>query len=235
MELSIMGTTLVLWDIDHTLIETRGVGGKIYADAFLKVTGKPLRIMPALAGKTEPVIFRDALKLNSIPDDDGLYERFAAEQAQGYADRAEELRRTGRALPGAAAALRALAARDGTVQSVLTGNTRPAAEAKLRAFHLDQHLNLEIGAYGTDDDIRANLVGFARRRAEEQLEQRLETDQIVLIGDTPNDVHAALVSGVRVVAVATGLDTHDALLSAGAAFVLENLTDTAALVSILHL
>jgi phosphoglycolate phosphatase len=230
-----MASTLVLWDIDHTLIETRGVGGKIYADAFLKVTGKPLTTIPALAGKTEPVIFRDALKLNSIPDGDGLYERFAAEQAQGYADQAEELRRTGRALPGATAVLRTLAARDGIVQSVLTGNTRPAAEAKLRAFHLDQHLNLEIGAYGTDDDIRANLVGFARRRAEEQLGQRFDTDRIVLIGDTPNDVRAALVNGVRIVAVATGIDSRDDLLNAGAAIVLDNLADTDALISILHL
>jgi phosphoglycolate phosphatase len=229
-----MASTLVLWDIDHTLIETRGVGGKIYADAFLKVTGKALTTMPALAGKTEPVIFRDALKLNSIPDGNGLYQRFAAEQAQGYADRAEELRSTGRALPGAAAALRTLAAHPGTVQSVLTGNTRPAAEAKLRAFHLDQHLNLEIGAYGTDDDIRANLVGFARRRAEEQLGQRFGTDRIVLIGDTPNDVHAALTNGVRMVAVATGSDTRDDLLSAGAAIVLDDLADTDALTSILR-
>jgi phosphoglycolate phosphatase len=234
MEQPIMGTILVLWDIDHTLIETRGVGGKIYADAFLKVTGKPLTTMPALAGKTEPVIFRDALKLNSIPDGDGLYQRFAAKQAQGYADRTEELRRTGRALPGAAAALHALAARPGTVQSVLTGNTRPAAEAKLRAFHLDQDLNLEIGAFGTDDDIRANLVGVARRRAEEQLGQRFDSDCIVLIGDTPNDVHAALANGVRIVAVATGLDTRDDLLNAGAAIVLDDLADTGALISILH-
>jgi phosphoglycolate phosphatase len=54
-------TTLVLWDIDHTLIETRGVGGGIYAETFRKVTGRPLNEMPALSGRTEPVIFREAL------------------------------------------------------------------------------------------------------------------------------------------------------------------------------
>ena len=27
---------LVLWDIDHTLIETRGVGTQVYAEAFAK-------------------------------------------------------------------------------------------------------------------------------------------------------------------------------------------------------
>ena len=55
-----MATTLVLWDIDHTLIETRGVGGQVYAEAFAKVTGRALEKMPELAGRTEPVIFREA-------------------------------------------------------------------------------------------------------------------------------------------------------------------------------
>ena len=33
---------LVLWDIDHTLIETRGVGRKLYELAFRTVTGRPV-------------------------------------------------------------------------------------------------------------------------------------------------------------------------------------------------
>lgn len=69
-----MASVLVLWDIDHTLIETRGVGGEIYAEAFAKVTGHPLSTMPQLAGRTEPVIFQDALKANQIDAEDGLYE-----------------------------------------------------------------------------------------------------------------------------------------------------------------
>lgn len=42
-----MATTLVLWDIDHTLIETRGVGGEVYAEAFHKVTRCPWRKCPS--------------------------------------------------------------------------------------------------------------------------------------------------------------------------------------------
>jgi phosphoglycolate phosphatase-like HAD superfamily hydrolase len=229
-----MTATLVLWDIDHTLIETRGVGGKIYADAFLKVTGAPLKAMPEMAGRTEPVIFREALKINSIADGDDLYLRFAAEQAQGYIDRTGELRRIGRALPGAAAALRALATIPGTIQSVLTGNTRPAAQAKLRTFHLEQYLDLDIGAFGTDDDIRSNLVSIARQRAEERLGHHFDANHIVLIGDTPNDVSAALENGVRIVAVATGRDTRDDLLRAGAGIVFTDLADTDSLIRILH-
>src|SRR5262245_51956688 len=115
---------LVLWDIDHTLIETRGVGFEIYAAAFEKVTGRPLAKMAELAGRTEPVIFRETLASCGVADSPDLFARFAAEQAQGYRDRIAELRERGRALPGAADALRALSGRPGVTQSVLTGNTR---------------------------------------------------------------------------------------------------------------
>jgi phosphoglycolate phosphatase-like HAD superfamily hydrolase len=219
-------TTLVLWDIDHTLIETRGVGGEIYAEAFQAVTGHPLDEMPALSGRTEPVIFREALKAHGIADSEGLYSRFADEQARGYAARADELRRRGRALPGAAEALRALANRPDVIQSVLTGNTRPAAEIKLRAFGLDRDLDLDVAAYGTDDDDRPNLVKVARQRAEVAHGVPFDAASTVLIGDTPNDVAAARDGGARIVAVATGSDSAEDLASAGADTVFEDLTQT---------
>jgi phosphoglycolate phosphatase len=184
-------TTLVLWDIDHTLIETRGVGGQVYAEAFTKVTGRPLDKMPELAGRTEPVIFREALKINGIETGEDLYTEFAAEQARGYLARLDELRHRGRALPGAANALRELSHRNDVVQSVLTGNTRASAEIKLRAFDLDSYLDFDIGAYGTDDDTRANLVGIARQRAEKAHGVNFDDGATILIGDTPNDVAAA--------------------------------------------
>jgi phosphoglycolate phosphatase-like HAD superfamily hydrolase len=225
-----MTTVLVLWDIDHTLIETGGVGGQVYAEAFTKVTGHPLERMPEFAGRTEPVIFRDALKVNGVEDGEGLYQQFAAEQAQGYADHLDDLRRRGRALPGAAEALRALSQRADVTQSVLTGNTRPASEVKLQAFGLDQYLDFEIGAYGTDHDTRANLVGIARQRAQKAHGQDYD-GRTVLIGDTPNDVAAALASGARIIAVATGKDTAAELAAAGANTVLADLTDTRAVLA----
>ena len=226
-----MASVLVLWDIDHTLIETRGVGGEIYAEAFAEVTGHPLREMPQLAGQTEPVIFRDALRANGVDDESGLYERFAAEQARGYADHLDDLRRRGRALPGAAEALRALSRTSDVTQTVLTGNTRPSAEIKLRAFGLDDHLDFEIGAYGTDDDTRANLVAVARQRAGRAHDRPYAAADTVLIGDTPNDVVAALDGGARIIAVATGKNSVADLAEAGAGTVLPDLTDTPSVVA----
>lgn len=156
---------LVLWDVDHTLMDTGGIGSEVYAAAFEKVTGRALEQMADVFGRTEPVIFRETLKLHDIKDPDDLFTRFAREQAIGYAERSNEMRQRGRALPGAADALRVLYGRDEVVQSVLTGNTRPSAEIKLRTFGLDRNLDLDIGAYGTDDDIRARLVDIGRQRA----------------------------------------------------------------------
>jgi phosphoglycolate phosphatase len=221
-----LAAILVLWDIDHTLIETGGVGGQIYADAFRKVTGRDLEKMPELSGRTEPVIFREALKIHGIADSEDLYPQFAAEQARGYADRMDQMRHQGRALPGAEDALRALAVRRDVVQSVLTGNTREAAELKLQAFGLDQYLDFGTGAYGTDDDNRASLVGIARQRATSARGIDFGPATTVLIGDTPNDVTAARDGGARIIAVATGSDSAADLVAAGAGTVLDDLSRT---------
>lgn len=219
---------LVLWDVDHTLIETRGVGFKIYAAAFEKVTGRPLAQMAEMAGRTEPVIFRETLALHGIADSPGLFARFAQEQAQGYRDRIAELRERGRALPGAGDALRALADRPGVLQSVLTGNTRPAAELKLSAFGLDTYLDMDAAAYGTDSDARADLVAVARQRAASRTGRTFDPAATILIGDTPADVTAARDGHARIVAVTTGKYTRQDLADAGARIILADLTDTPA-------
>jgi phosphoglycolate phosphatase-like HAD superfamily hydrolase len=187
--------------------------------------------MPELAGRTEPVIFREALNTNGISNIEGLYERFAAEQARGYTAHLDDLRRQGRALPGAADALRALSERADITQTVLTGNTRPSAELKLHAFGLDRYLDFNIGAYGTDDDTRAKLVAIARLRAQNARGCRFDNTDTVLIGDTPNDVAAARGAGARIIAVATGSNTVAELSEAGASTVLENLADTHAVLN----
>jgi phosphoglycolate phosphatase-like HAD superfamily hydrolase len=206
----------------------------VYAEAFAKVTGHPLEKMPELAGRTEPVIFREALKVNGVAPTEDLYPQFATEQARAYAAHLDELRTRGRPLPGAAEALRVLSERNDVLQSVLTGNTRPSAEIKLQAFGLDRYLDFDIGAYGTDDDTRANLVEVARQRAEKARGLNFEDDATVLLGDTPNDVAAAQASGARIIAVATGKDSATALAEAGASIVLADLTATPAVLAAIY-
>ncbi|GAA4896131.1 HAD family hydrolase [Streptomonospora salina] len=216
---------LVLWDVDHTLIETRGVGSAVFREAFEKATGATMSAGMATAhGHTEPVLLEKTLELNGIQDrEEGLFERFAAAQADGYRARSDELRERGRVLPGIEDALGALATDSGVMQSVLTGNTRRAAQVKLSAFGLDRHLDLAVGAYGDDDSYRPRLVEVALARAAERAGMSVPRERVVLIGDTPKDIAAAREAGVGVIAVASGTSSVDDLTGVGADLVLGTL------------
>src|SRR5690348_1041047 len=115
---------LLLWDIDHTLIDTRGVGRRLYVAAFEAVTGVSMQHDVEVTGRTELAIFAETLRRHGIEANGQLTERYRTELAQQYEDNIDELRERGRVLPGASEALTAFAALPGTVQTVLTGNLR---------------------------------------------------------------------------------------------------------------
>lgn len=210
---------LVLWDIDHTLMATRGFGGELWAVAFEEVTGVPLREQASVTGSTERVILRETARLHNIPFSDDLFARFADALGAVHVRRAGELRERGHALPGAAAILAALDER-GVQQSVVTGNVRQAAEVKLAVFGLDSYLRLNDGAYGEDGEERPELLRAALSRS------GAPAAEAVFLGDTPADVAGGRAADVRVVAVATGKTPPTELQDAGADVVLDELADT---------
>ena len=233
-----MRRLLVLWDIDYTLVNARGVGSELYTRVFTELFGRPLPQPGNMAGRTDRAIAREVLALAGLHELDQELQLFQAAlnaTAPAFADRAREIVS---ALPGADAALAALAALapDGrgavpAVQSLLTGNIRPMAEIKLAAAGLTRHLDLEVGSYGDLHEIRAELVAPARAAAAAAYGQDFGGTATVLIGDTPLDVAAALATGARAVGVATGHFSTADLAAAGAHAVLPDLTGTAAVVS----
>ena len=213
----------MLWDVDHTLIETRGVGRAIYDRAFLTATGKPLTELASVSGRTELDIVAETLLINGIQPTDEMVAKLANALIQGYENAREELRTVGRALPGAEDALASLTDEPAIHQSVLTGNLRQVARIKLEVFGLDGYLDLASGAYGDDDSDRPKLVFLAQRRAAERTGVVFDKDATVLVGDTPKDVEAGLAAGVRVIGVATGKTSAQELRDVGAHDVVSNL------------
>ncbi|UJW30516.1 haloacid dehalogenase-like hydrolase [Saccharothrix sp. AJ9571] len=220
--------TLLLWDIDHTLIETRGVGRAIYDRAFPAATGRPLAKLASISGRTELDIMRESLRVNGLEPTEAMVNRLAAALTEGYEDAREELATVGRALPGAEETLAELARNPTVHQAVLSGNLRAVSRIKLEVFGLERFLGLDSSAYGDDHVSRPELVKIAQGRARERIGGRFDNADTVLIGDTPNDVQAALTAGVRIVAVATGKSSMDELRDAGATVVLPELTGAAA-------
>lgn len=214
---------LLLWDIDHTLIESRGVGRSIYERIFPVATGRQLHDLATVHGRTELDIISETLKQHGIEPTEQAIRDVAHALADGYRAATDELAQQGRVLPGARTALETFATKIDMQQSVLTGNTAAVARIKLEAFGLDPYLDLTIGAYGDDHHDRTELVAIARTRAEQQFGTTLPVDHVVLIGDTPADVNAALTAGARIIAVTSGKYATDDLRAAGASTVLEAL------------
>ena len=214
---------LVLWDIDHTLVAAGGVGRMVYARAVPDVTGFPLRELPAFSGRTELDIMQESLRCHGVEPTDEVLGRLSRAVIEGHEDMRAELADLGRVLPGAAATVAALAADDSLFQSLLTGNLREVARIKLEVYDLDGHLELAAGAYGDDHADRADLVCCAQVRAARHFGVSFDNAHTVLIGDTPNDVRAALEAGVHVIAVATGDSSAEQLHRAGARIVLAEL------------
>lgn len=214
---------LVLWDVDHTLIETRGVGRKVYERAFLAVTGKPLTNVAAISGRTELDIMSDSVRLNGIEPSKEIVSRLADALVLGYEEARKELHSQGRALPGARDTLATLRAEPTIYQSVVTGNLREVARIKLEVFDLARYLDLNSGAYGDDNADRATLVQIAQTRAGQDTGTVFDNNHTVLIGDTPKDVEAGLKAGVSVIGVATGKTGPEDLRDAGATAVVGDL------------
>jgi phosphoglycolate phosphatase-like HAD superfamily hydrolase len=226
---------LVLWDVDHTLLDAGGLSSRLYGVVFAELFGHELPQVAPMAGRTDRAIITETLTLAGVPDPPGHVAAFIAGLTRQAPSYGELVRRRGHALPGAMAALTALAAPPATTapngttrarQSVLTGNIRPLAEVKLGVLGLRGWLDLDIGAFGDTHEVRSELVHVARARAAAAAGTDFGGQATVLVGDTPLDVAAALATGARAVGVATGDFSEAALAAAGAHAVLPDLTDT---------
>jgi phosphoglycolate phosphatase len=209
-----------------------------YAEAFEAVAGRPLIQLPQMAGRSESEIFFDALALNGVDmradgEAESLLEPFSAELASALSARGDELGSQGQLLPGAAEAMAAVAKLDGAVQSVLTGNSRPTAVLKLRAFGLDGFVDFDIGGYGSEAYPKGTLLRVARQRAAEKHGVTFGEDATVYVADSPRDVDAARIGGARSLAVASGRASAAELREGGADAVLPDLADTAALIAVI--
>jgi phosphoglycolate phosphatase len=227
---------LVLWDIDGTLLRGGGVARDVFDEAVTAVLGRhPGDHRVHMGGKTDPQIALEILAFAALEDAEAAAHLPAVVEAleRGLADAAEELRRGGYLLPGVPEVLRALDADPAVRSTVLTGNTQANALVKLAAFELTPWIDVEIGAFGSDDADRTALVPVALERARRLRGLDLGPEDVWVVGDTPRDLACARAAGVRCALVATGHSPLDELRATDADAVLEDLSDLDGVVKLL--
>jgi phosphoglycolate phosphatase-like HAD superfamily hydrolase len=219
---------LILFDIDGTLLSTGGAARRAFERAMLQVYGTAGPIAThRFDGKTDPQIARELLHLEGRAGDEidaGFAALWSVYVQELTAELSTPAHRT-RVMPGVRAVLEALAERlDHAVIGLLTGNIEAGATLKLRSAGL--HAHFRLGAFGSDGEHRHELPAIAVGRARDLVGIEFRGRDIIVIGDTPNDVHCGRALGVHAIGVATGSHDTDALRAAGAHTVFENLSDT---------
>lgn len=201
--------TLVLFDIDGTLLRTRAAGREALDDAFAALCGwRGATDGVYLAGSTDERIVRDVAHKHGETWDAARTPALRELYLAALARRVEEPGRAERC-PGISTALAALAERPHVTTALLTGNWVRGAEVKLGAVGLAE--TFRWGAYADDEEDRDRLVPVARRRA---AERGFRGERVVVIGDTPADVRCARAGGALAVAVETGFATDTGLAQA---------------------
>ena len=238
MNKSSLDIRILLWDLDGTLVRGKRFGTfKDYTVPMLETvfgTAGSLRDM-VVSGMTDLQIVEESLRSEGI-----TREHISARKDQLRTCYIEEMKRAVRdgahvieAIPGALETLQALDEHPRYQSALLTGNIEPAAHLKVDAAGLARFFTLP-GAFGDESFDRRDLPALAVARINKRLGVKLQPEQFIVIGDTPNDIACARHFGARVVAVATGrIHSAEELLAHKPDALLPDLVDTESVIKTL--
>jgi phosphoglycolate phosphatase len=225
--------TVLLWDIDGTLISTAGVGRRALEQAFARRFGRSDVLGFPFDGMTDPIIMRQGMV--ALGMEAGEIDREMHGILKIYLDVLAEacaMAQSFRIHAGIEAALALVAGRPGFSVGLGTGNIEPGARLKLAPVGLNDHFS--FGGFGSDHGDRAQLIAIGADRGAARLGVPRAECRVVVIGDTPKDIAAAKAIGAESIAVATGSFTVAALAAAGATWALGNLADPTAATALLE-
>jgi phosphoglycolate phosphatase-like HAD superfamily hydrolase len=219
---------LILFDIDGTLILSGEVDVRATNAAFERV----FRVRDAFTGlktdgRTVTWVVEAALARTNTAAAADAHAAFKREYLERLAYEVAHAPDTEmKLLPGADTVIPRLSARGDVRLGLVTGNFPEAARIKLERFGLWSWF--AFGGFGDDGRERGDLVPAALARARERGWLGGGQD-VIVVGDTPHDVRAALPHGVRVLAIPTGPYSADDLRAAGATTIIERLDEIEAL------
>jgi phosphoglycolate phosphatase len=220
--------TILLFDVDGTLVTTGGAGRRALERVFGVMFGRPDACSHfRFDGMTDRAIVRGGLRALGLPEDDARIEEVLARYVEVLEAEVREVEDARYRLhPGMLEALDEAATRPQVAIGLGTGNIREGARVKLERVGVAQRFS--FGGYGCDHEERPVLIRIGATRGAKALGVPLEECRVVVVGDTPKDVAAALACGGECVGVGTGSFRPDALLAAGARAAFDDLSDPSA-------
>ena len=231
---------LVLFDIDGTLLYCDGAGRKSMGDAINSIFG--FDGFPdgySLAGGTDKQIIFDVLKHYGAEEDlilqkmDEVFEKYFEYLKINTASDDHKKR----LLDGVPPLLEELRSNRGEVLlGLLTGNLKKSALHKLSLFDLQNYFMYEgelFGGFGSDHAERSRLVNISRDRAFQMTGKIFVSKDIVVIGDTKNDILCGKHLNVKSIAVATGEYSPEELMKYEPDYLFEDFSDTKKVVDVI--
>lgn len=223
--------SILLFDIDGTLIDTGGAGRRALEQAFVEVTGHDGWLGFSLAGMTDRAIVRRALELGgSDPTEellDEILEHYLARLSDEVATTPSYT-----VHPGVVGLIeRAQTEPSRFAVGLGTGNLARGAEIKLTRGELHQHF--PFGGFGSDHEVRSEVIRIGAERGAQRLGRTPEKCRVVVIGDTPQDIAAARANDAISIGVATGPYSVEQLQAEGATVVFQDLSQAGAAEAVL--
>ncbi len=224
-----MRRTLVLFDIDGTILSASGVSAESLRLALAEVAQWHGSYGDYdFSGRTDPQIVRDVLRRDGW--DDATLARLLPDILTAYHARLKAALQPEhvKLKPGVVALIRELEAQPDVTLGLLTGNLEPCARVKLDPPGLNPHF--AFGAYGSDHADRYCLAPVALQRAHAHTGHAFAGTDTVIIGDSIHDVRCCASVGVRAVAVATGKTSRETLAAERPHALFDDLRETKAVV-----
>ena len=234
-----MRPTLVLFDIDGTLLDAAGAGRRGLEASFRLVFGIEDIEAPAsrvrFGGQSDPTIIAAIAREAGLPGD-VVEARYVELQSAYLGALRKELstpdpRR--RVMPGVPALLEALAVRPDVVLGLVTGNVEAGARVKLEAFGLNRYF--ADGGFSSDHPERPEIARIAHERMSRRAGFRFPSDRVMVVGDTELDIACARANGFCAIAVESGWVPREHLEAAEPDALFADLTDAPAVMAAMGL
>ncbi len=214
--------TVLLFDIDGTLLRAGGAGRRALDRAFDTLWNRPDACDHIqFGGMTDPLIAHEAFAFIQEPDTPENHARLFSTYL-GYLEEEIARSQTYQILPGAPEILAKVSGIPNVAIGLGTGNLEQGARVKLARANLNHWFS--FGGFGSDHHDRGEMIKIGAQRGASSLNTTLEQCRVVIIGDTPRDVAAAQYIGAECFAVTTGSWEREALESAGATRTFDTLT-----------